>query len=80
MDWVGLGHRVDGLDPRPTLPHHQVLCRNYWMDTRCNELNIICNTKKIVCIIFSSKCNNIVAEEFLQFVLDGQRPTFVDIF
>jgi len=37
------------------------------------DLDIIFNTKKTVCMIFSPKCRNqIVANEFPVFVLNGQ--------
>ena len=42
------------------------------LEVCCNDLDIICNTKKTVCTFFSPKCRNkIVANEFL--VHSGQK-------
>ena len=42
------------------------------LEVCCNDLDIICNTKKTVCMIFSPKCRDkIVANQFPVFVLIG---------
>ena len=48
------------------------------LEVCCNDLDIICNIEKTVCMFFSPKCRRkIIANEFPVFVLNGQKLMFV---